>query len=142
MSSSGKVYAIDDIRNERARQNKLKAEGRFEHTAADVECSDLTRLAMLTEELGEVARALQNKDKDNLREELVQVGAICIAWIESLLGANMSKAWVKPPLTYLLNPAERYERSVFILNTLRPEPSSNLYLIAEKIIIDALTETI
>lgn len=41
-------------------------------------------LAILTEELGEVATEIQNKDKQRLREELYQVAAVAVAWIEAL----------------------------------------------------------
>jgi NTP pyrophosphatase (non-canonical NTP hydrolase) len=77
--------ALYRISQERSRQNKLKAEGRFAHTAADPECLNVTRLAMLTEEVGEVARALNHGTHDpeqDLTAELVQVAAICMAWIE------------------------------------------------------------
>lgn len=45
----------------------------------------MTKVAVLTEEVGEVARAvLENKSADNeeLREELVQVAAVAVAWLE------------------------------------------------------------
>ena len=39
-------------------------------------------VAILTEEVGEVARAtLERKD---LEEELIQVAAVCVAWLEAL----------------------------------------------------------
>lgn len=40
------------------------------------------RMAVLAEETGEVGRALQNKDAANLREELVQVAAVAVRWLE------------------------------------------------------------
>lgn len=42
------------------------------------------RMAILSEETGEVGRAIQNKDQDNLREELVQVAAAAIRWLECM----------------------------------------------------------
>lgn len=40
-------------------------------------------LSILTEEVGEVARALNDdKDKDEIRKELVQVAAVAVAWLE------------------------------------------------------------
>jgi hypothetical protein len=72
---------------ERRRQDKLKAEGRFPYTAADPGCPDLERLAMLTEEVGEVGRALCAGPHDgpqDLYKELTQVAAICLAWMEYL----------------------------------------------------------
>ncbi|MNC09457.1 hypothetical protein D3C75_570800 [compost metagenome] len=42
------------------------------------------RMAVLSEETGEVGRALQNKDAVNLQEELVQVAAVAVRWLEYL----------------------------------------------------------
>jgi len=44
------------------------------------------RLAILTEEVGEVARAICDEQGDaHLLEELVQVGAVALRWAEDLL---------------------------------------------------------
>lgn len=80
------IYA--DISKERVRQELLKAQGKFAHTAADPEVPNTDTLAVLVEEVGEVARAL-NDDAEgtnfsHLREELVQVAAVAVAWIEKL----------------------------------------------------------
>ena len=79
--------AIDD---ERHRQERLKSEGRFSMTCADA-MSDLERLAVLTEEVGEVARAILEQSRltnddhgKELKKELVQVAAVCVAWLEGL----------------------------------------------------------
>jgi hypothetical protein len=69
---------------ERLRQVQLKTEGRFEHTCADPEATDGYRLTVLVEEVGEVARAVLESDGRGLREELVQVAAVAVAWIEGL----------------------------------------------------------
>ncbi|MDE2096732.1 MAG: hypothetical protein KGL39_05740 [Patescibacteria group bacterium] len=45
-------------------------------------------LAVLTEETGEVARAILKHDRANLRQELVQTGAVVTAMLECLDGAN------------------------------------------------------
>jgi hypothetical protein len=39
---------------------------------------------VLTEECGEVARAILDLEIDQLREELVQVAAVAVAWLESM----------------------------------------------------------
>lgn len=39
---------------------------------------------ILTEELGEVARSINEQDDENLKLELIQVAAVCVAWLESL----------------------------------------------------------
>ena len=44
----------------------------------------ITKAAVLTEECGEVARAVLEQDTDQLRAELVQVAAVAVAWLESL----------------------------------------------------------
>lgn len=40
--------------------------------------------AILGEEVGEVARALLERDAQNLRDELVDVLQVCTAWLEAL----------------------------------------------------------
>jgi NTP pyrophosphatase (non-canonical NTP hydrolase) len=42
------------------------------------------RLAILVEEVGEIAKGIQDKDLNNLRYELIQVAAVCVRWIEAL----------------------------------------------------------
>ena len=45
----------------------------------------IVKVAVLTEEVGEVARAvLDMSSPDVLREELAQVAAVALAWMESL----------------------------------------------------------
>jgi hypothetical protein len=43
-----------------------------------------TKAIVLAEECGEVARAVLDRDDAALRTELVQVAAVCVAWLESL----------------------------------------------------------
>lgn len=40
--------------------------------------------AVLSEECGEVSKACLEEDYENLKEELNQVAAVCIAWLEHL----------------------------------------------------------
>lgn len=42
------------------------------------------KMVVLAEEVGEVARAVFERDGQNLRDELVQVAAVAVAWLESL----------------------------------------------------------
>jgi len=75
---------LDEILIERNRQDQLKAEGRFEYTCADLAMSHPQHcLTILAEEFGEVARAIC-ESRENLREELIQVAAVCLAWVEGL----------------------------------------------------------
>lgn len=75
--------AIDAILVERVRQNGLKRAGKFPWTCAD-EAPSSAKYCVLAEEVGEVARALNDGNPDNLKDELVQVAAVCLAWLEAL----------------------------------------------------------
>lgn len=85
------VPILREVANERYRQEKLRLEGRFAHTCADLNVSEGYKLGVLMEEVGEVARAMMEKmgligdvhNKD-LRKELIQVAAVAVAWVESL----------------------------------------------------------
>jgi len=76
---------------EMQRQQKLKEEGRFKYTCRDPEMSHPERLAVLMEEVGEVARAILEGGKFandthnvNLRKELIQVAAVALSWAEGM----------------------------------------------------------
>lgn len=76
----------DAIRLERVRQSE-KWGGNHRWGTGD--CSSLrvpsmVKVAVLTEECGEVSRAVLDRDADALRTELVQVAAVAVAWLESL----------------------------------------------------------
>jgi hypothetical protein len=86
---------VTDIGTERARQ---RAKWGGDHGWGSGDCSaptvadradrtdtaNLLRMAVLTEEVGEVARAVMERDRDGLRAELVQVAAVAVAWIEGI----------------------------------------------------------
>jgi NTP pyrophosphatase (non-canonical NTP hydrolase) len=67
------------IAAERKRQDKMFGP----HAGFDQQTSDKS-LVILAEEFGEVARAVYEGDYENLEEELVQVAAVCWAWLETL----------------------------------------------------------
>jgi len=46
----------------------------------------VVRSAVLSEEVGEVSRAVLDRDAVALRRELVQVAAVAVAWLEGLAG--------------------------------------------------------
>jgi NTP pyrophosphatase (non-canonical NTP hydrolase) len=74
-----------DVAIERRRQKELIVAGKIpfgcEHPATD----NGYKLAVLTEEVGEVARAIiEDESAVNLREELIQVAAVAVAWAEAL----------------------------------------------------------
>lgn len=86
---SKQASVFDAVRKERVRQEQLRREGRFAFTCADrfIEGKPVlpaAKLVVLVEEVGEVARAICDGDDANLREELVQVAAVCVAWLEAL----------------------------------------------------------
>jgi NTP pyrophosphatase (non-canonical NTP hydrolase) len=72
-----------DIMEERRRQDFLKSQGSIPFTCADAVPMSL-KLAVLVEEVGEIAKAIQERDWANLREELTQTAAVCTAWLQAL----------------------------------------------------------
>lgn len=82
---------FDHIHLERLRQDKLKEAGKFKYTCADSNMLSSEKYLVLAEEVGEVARAVLNlqnfafdysADLGKVREELVQVAAVSVAWLE------------------------------------------------------------
>jgi NTP pyrophosphatase (non-canonical NTP hydrolase) len=69
---------INDVLGERARQDALYGPPALRGYSAD------RWLRVLMEEVGEVARALENEDPENLMTELTQVAAVAVAMIEAL----------------------------------------------------------
>lgn len=66
--------AVEDVLLERVRQNHKWGHPRF--------LDKQLWYTILGEEVGEVARAILEKDDANLYDELAQVAAVCIAWME------------------------------------------------------------
>ena len=78
------VYAAID-----AERDRQAAKWNREHEWGYGDCSSInlpaiTKSAVLGEEVGEVQRAVLDRDNDALRRELVQVAAVAVAWLESL----------------------------------------------------------
>lgn len=72
------------VRIERSRQEKLFG---FQGSCANPDMSHGLKLAILMEEVGEVAHELNESDMNatlNLYTELIQVAAVAVAWAESL----------------------------------------------------------
>lgn len=74
------------INAERLRQGKL---WNRPHSFGFGDCSNPTlkpevKALVLGEEVGEVNRAVLERDTNNLKVELVQVAAVAVAWLESL----------------------------------------------------------
>lgn len=86
-----------DIVSERYRQKRLMSEGKFDRdmAAPSSELPPAAKLTVLAEEFGEVARHVADDiakpvprgpgiARDALREELIQLAACCVAWVEEL----------------------------------------------------------
>jgi NTP pyrophosphatase (non-canonical NTP hydrolase) len=87
---------VEMVCAERIRQEKLRASGKFQWTCATIFPEGPTiqpeaKLAVLAEEFGEVARHVTEQLIDRsryqpvkMREELVQIAAVCVAWAEAI----------------------------------------------------------
>ena len=76
------IYALIDAERD---QQALRWDGPHDWGSGDCsspDVADIVKAAVLSEETGEVARAVL--DGKNLRTELVQVAAVAVAWLESL----------------------------------------------------------
>lgn len=88
-ADAARETVFTDIRAERARQdnlcenplNRLKGWRKF----SEEDSSDLYKLAILMEEVGEIGTEILNGAKNKeMEEELVQVAAVAVAWVEAL----------------------------------------------------------
>lgn len=77
---------LEKIRQERKRQDDKWGPQR-EHP-------DLLWNAILAEEVGEVSRAILERDRANLRDELVQVAAVAVCWLEAMDAEPVGEAAV------------------------------------------------
>lgn len=66
--------AIDRIETERERQERKHPKYRSHYEA----------LTVLVEEVGEVAKAILESDDENLKEEITQVSAVAMRWLEDM----------------------------------------------------------
>lgn len=57
---------------------RLKQDAKF----PEEENTDERWYAILGEEFGEIGRAILTEDRANLREELIQLAAVSVAWVE------------------------------------------------------------
>lgn len=88
-----------DIVTERYRQARLIGEGKFDRDMADPALAPSEKLTVLSEEFGEVAEIIADSlttaaarragpDVAHLREELIQLAACCVGWVEQLDGVD------------------------------------------------------
>lgn len=77
---------MGSIRDEILRQINTERERQDAKWGTDDAFGGSMHIAMtvLTEEVGEVARAIQADDIDNIEEELVQVAAVAVRWLEEI----------------------------------------------------------
>lgn len=90
------IRVIDNVYLERIRQEKLKLQGKFYWTCADLynnnkPITTAEKLSVLAEEFGEVARLVTETVIDSnrynpkeLMKELIQVAAVAVAWCEAI----------------------------------------------------------
>jgi NTP pyrophosphatase (non-canonical NTP hydrolase) len=101
--------ALREVGVERFMQEQAKADGKFRYSCSDPQMTDADRLAVLMEEVGEVATEVlgatdeqikrnltivkQTRDdsrqqeaaiRKRMRSELAQVAAVAVAWMESI----------------------------------------------------------
>lgn len=77
---------VNLVESERTRQRTLWDRD-HEHGRGDCSSpyvSEWVKFAVLSEEMGEVARALLEHDPDAVRRELVEVAAVAHAWLEGM----------------------------------------------------------
>lgn len=71
---------LQEINLERERQDRLFGNENRKH-------SDLKWLAIATEELGEIAQGINDSKSDiAIEEEIIQVAAVCVAWLDQRRG--------------------------------------------------------
>ncbi len=79
------------IDKERIRQNN-----KWNRGSAEWDRPNILKLTVLAEEFGEVARAILEAKPDDLEEELVQVAAVVVAWLESIDQTGTEAKWKLP----------------------------------------------
>lgn len=85
LTTRGAIFQL--VNAERQRQEAKAKAGEFAWSAAAPDVPDALRLAVLVEEVGEVACAVLGEngavsDGGDLQSELVQVAAVAVAWLE------------------------------------------------------------
>lgn len=89
-NTDAQYAAIGAVWQERDRQKALLEDGLIHVDMASIEIAQGDKLAILVEEVGEVAKALnEGVTIKELRAELVQVAAVAVAWVESLHPPNV-----------------------------------------------------
>lgn len=82
-SLGGRVYAA--ITEERRRQDT-----KWHRSPGEWPDGPGVRYCVLAEEVGEVAKALLEDKPHELKTELVQVAAVCVAWLEAIEATELA----------------------------------------------------
>ena len=80
------IYAAIDAERIRQRDKWANPHPWGRGDASSHEVDETTKVAVLAEECGEVARAVLDIRHDDLRRELIQVAAVAVAWLEAFEG--------------------------------------------------------
>lgn len=82
---------LNEVFDERVRQERLRHEGKFAYTCASPEMTHAERFAVLGEEVGEAGHEVnegvgpgRSIDLKKLRKELIEVAAVAVAWVEAI----------------------------------------------------------
>lgn len=73
---------LRQVQVERTYQKACKEMGKFDYTCDEPQMNDHEFVSILLEEVGEVAKALNDGDIKNFRYEILQVAAVCVARLE------------------------------------------------------------
>lgn len=91
LSHASYELASREVIHEVARQDELARKGKFGGTHVMPGGTDLERLAVLAEEFGEVSIEVckgievdRQVRREGLRDELIQVAAVCLAWVAAI----------------------------------------------------------
>ena len=78
------IYAAIDAERERQADKWGGPHNWGSGDCSSFDVDDSTKVMVLAEECGEVARAVLDFDVDATRTELIQVAAVAVAWLEAL----------------------------------------------------------
>lgn len=76
------IYALIDAERDRQRDKWDRPHAWGSGDCSSPNVADGVKAAVLAEEAGEVARAFLEGDATGLTDELVQVAAVAVAWLE------------------------------------------------------------
>jgi len=80
----GDIYQEIDLERDRQHEKWSGLHDWGYGDASSLGVAPITKVAVLTEEVGEVARAVLELDDAQLKTELIQVAAVAVAWLEAM----------------------------------------------------------